>query len=146
MKWIKKIIFGIIWSIVFIRKRHGGTGMLIISVLLILMGGGSAPVFLGLSSSLLASKIDKPLNWWNEHLSTRSKSIIGKLWPWIFIITISYSLFSVELAIFGWPLVHLLDLDVFYVILYIAGNIGTLLMVISIISGVAYDLKKKTEN
>ena len=38
------------------------------------------------------------------------------------------------------PLVQLLDLEVFYVILYIAGNIGTLLMVISIISGVGYDL------
>ncbi|MFX1569074.1 MAG: hypothetical protein ACFFCV_11985 [Promethearchaeota archaeon] len=132
---------GIIWSIAFIRKKYGGLGMFIISILLLLMGGGSAPVFLGLVSSLLASKINKPLNWWNTHLSTKSKKFLGKLWPWSIIITVSYSLFSVELAIFGWPLIYLLDLEVFYVILYIAGNIGTLLMVISIISGVGYDLK-----
>ena len=134
---------GIIWSIAFIRKKYGGIGMLIISILLFLIGGGSAPVFLGLVSSLLASRINKPLNWWNKHLSTKSKKFLAKLWPWSIIIAISYSLFSVELAIFGWPLIYILDLEVFTVILYIVGNVGTLIMVISIISGVGYDLKIK---
>jgi hypothetical protein len=119
--------------------------MFIISISLTLIGGGRAPLIFGVISSILATRIYKKLNWWNDHLSEKTENIFARLWPWSFIIAVGISLFSVKLAVFGWPFILFLDLDIFYILLYISGNVSTLFLVIAILSGIGYDLKNAEE-
>ncbi len=137
-------ILGIVWSIAFIRKRYGSLGMLIISVLLVLIGGGSPPMTIGIISSILATRINKPLNWWDRHLSTKTQESLSKVWPWGLVIWLVVSLFSVELAIFGWPFAFLLELDAFFILLNIMGFISDIPLAFSIINAIGYDLNNKT--
>ena len=49
-----------IWSLFFVDRKHGALILMLLSILLFLVGGGFAPIFMAVVASLTASRINKP--------------------------------------------------------------------------------------
>src|SRR3990172_13342970 len=94
-----------IWAVAFVQRKYGALILLLLSIVLFLVGGGSPPIFLGVVASLVATRINKPLAWWHAHLSVNVRGFLAKLWPWSMIVFVFMFWFAVAIAITGWPIV-----------------------------------------
>jgi hypothetical protein len=146
MSGILSILLGvlvILWSILFIDRRHGAGVLLLLCILLFLTGGGFAPIFMAVLASLAATQIGKPMKFWSR-LPEGLLRLLARIWLVSLIALVILFLISVEIAIFGWPLTVLLDdtssLRMLYDLSY--GMIG--LMLLSIISGFAFDIQQQS--
>ena len=72
----------IVWSALFVQKKHGAAILLLLSIALLLFGGGFGPISLLIVACIGASRIGKPLKWWRSNLSTRLWRFLATLWPW----------------------------------------------------------------
>jgi len=83
---ILAVIIGLlilIWSTAFVQRKNGGTILILLSIALLLFGGGIFPPLIGIVGGAAGVKINKPL--------TRNQpgSILrfgAKLWPWPLVI------------------------------------------------------------
>ena len=86
---ILAIILGlitIIWSLCFVHHRYGGQVLILLSIALLLFGGGIFPPLIGIIGGTFGTHINKPLSWWRSHLSGRPLLVLVKLWPWTIIL------------------------------------------------------------
>ncbi len=144
---ILAIIVGIlvtVWAVAFVHKKFGAIVLLLLSIVLFLVGGGSPPLFLGVVASAVATRINKPLKWWDSHLSVNIRGSLAKLWPWSILFFVFLFWFSVAIAITGWPL------TVFdasgtnsYAVLSVLGYISDLIMILVVIAGFASDIHRR---
>ena len=74
----------ILWSAAFIQKKQGAAVLFLLSVLLLLVGGGFGPISLLITACIGASRINKPLAWWRAHPPTSLARVLAKSWPWWF--------------------------------------------------------------
>lgn len=72
----------IVWSAAFIQRKHGATVLLLLSVLLLFVGGGFGPISLLITACIGASRINKPLTWWRAHLAASLRRVLAKTWTW----------------------------------------------------------------
>jgi hypothetical protein len=136
----------VIWAEAFIEKKYGTRVLLLLSIILLLVGGGFGSAFLGTIASLVATQINKPLSWWRTHLTNRLRNMLVKLWPWALIIYLFFFLSSIEIAIFGIPLLWLFSADVTYGILLNLGPISDVFLLVAILTAFAYDIQKQTDS
>ncbi len=76
------MIFGlliVIWAARFVQKKHGAVVLFLLSIILLLVGGGFGPITLLITASIAVAKIDKPLIWWRSHLSPRSRLLLAEM-------------------------------------------------------------------
>jgi len=78
----------LVWAVVFVQRKNGGLVMIILSIVMLLVGGGFGPPLLGIIIGVAATRINAPLTWWRAHLSVGSRRFLGKLWPWFFVISL----------------------------------------------------------
>lgn len=83
---ILAVIIGLlvlIWSAVFIQRKHGGIILILLSVALLLFGGGLFPPLIGIVGGIAGMKINKPLP------GKQPNSILrfgARMWPWPLVI------------------------------------------------------------
>ncbi|MBN2258073.1 MAG: hypothetical protein JW704_09640 [Anaerolineaceae bacterium] len=135
----------IIWAWVFIDKLFGARVLLILSVILLLVGGGFGSAFLGIIASLTATQINKPLSWWRHHLDKNLRNILNKLWPCALIVYQIFFISSIGIAIFGIPLLWLFNADTTYSILLNLGPISDIFLLVAILSAFSSDIQKQAE-
>ena len=83
---ILSVIIGLvllIWSIFFVQRRYGGWGMILLSVVLLLFGGGLFPPLIGIVGGVAGIKINKSVKRKSVSNLTRFAS---RLWPWTLVI------------------------------------------------------------
>lgn len=97
----------VVWAARFIDKKYGAGILFLLSVLLFLVGGGFAPIFLTLLAAFTAARINRPLRWWRRHVPAVIQAFLAWLWPGSLIAFLLLFFISVEIAIFGYPLVGL---------------------------------------
>lgn len=68
----------IAWSVWFIQKKHGGLGLILLSILLLLFGGGFFPPLIGLVAGAAGAQINRPVNGQPGALMR----FAARLWPW----------------------------------------------------------------
>ncbi len=68
----------IVWSVFFMHKKSGPTIYLVLFIVLLLFGGGIAQIIFIPWFWLVATRINKPLNWWREKLSPGLKAPLSK--------------------------------------------------------------------
>ena len=144
MTGILAIVFGLLvltCAVVYVDRKHGAGALMLLSTTLWLVGGGFAPIFISILASVTATKINKPLNWWRQHLSPKVRDFLAQLWPWSLIGFVLLFLVSVEIAIFGYPLVWFLGVEVSYLIQTILAFISVGLMPAAIVTTFAHDIK-----
>ena len=146
---ILAVVFGIlvtIWSVFYLNRKHGALILMLLSVILFLVGGGFAPIFMALIASMTASRIDKPLDWWQKMLPPSVRKFLAKIWAGVLITFTAVFLISVISAIFGWPLTAFFDADTSNGYLNSLANLMVGLMLLSSLCGIAYDIQKRIEN
>jgi len=74
----------ILWSAAFIQTKHGAAVLFLLSVVLLLVGGGFGPISLLIVACIGASRIDRPLTWWRSHLPANLRRVIARSWIWWF--------------------------------------------------------------
>ena len=137
----------VIWAVAFISKRPGAIVLLVLSITLFLVGGGSPPIFLGVVAAAVATRINKPLKWWQTHLSDNVRNYFAKLWPGSIIVFVFMFWFSVAAAITGWPLT-IFDATGTntYAILSVLGYVSDVVMVLVVVAAFAHDIHRKARN
>jgi hypothetical protein len=133
-----------IWACGFIHRKYGARTLMSLCIILFLVGGGSPPLFGGTVASITATRIDQPLMWWRTHLSNNMQNVLVRLWSWSFILFVITSLFAVEIAVLGYPLIWFLSTNIVYIILWIMGPLSDVPLVVSTIAAIAYDIQKRT--
>ena len=82
---ILAVLFGLlimIWSALFVQKRHGSLILILLCIPLLLFGGGLFPPLIGIIAGALGTRINKPLNPEGSRLSGALLRTLALLWPW----------------------------------------------------------------
>jgi hypothetical protein len=145
---ILAILFGlavVIWAGWYIERKHGAPILLALSVILFLVGGGFAPIFLTLLGFAAATRIGKPLRVWRRLLPGPVRSVFGALWPWLLIALLVLFVLTVEVAIFGYPLRWLFNADTLYAVQWTSGYVMLGLTVLCLPAAFATDIGRLIE-
>jgi len=127
----------IVWSVVFVQRKHGGLILILLSIIMLLVGAGFAPPIMGILAGVAGLGINAR-TWWGTRLPINIQHFLAKSWPWIFGICLVNSVFLVVGSII---LVYFFDLnnpDLFVNSFFFA--IVSLLL--SIFTGAAYDVQR----
>jgi hypothetical protein len=76
----------LVWTFWFIDGKFGGLVLIALSIVALLVGGGIAPVLLGIIAGAAATRINAPLTWWRDHVGIGLRRFLGKLWLPVFIV------------------------------------------------------------
>jgi hypothetical protein len=74
----------LVWAIKFVQRKHGGQVMMLLSIIMLLVGGGIFPPIIGLMLGALGTRINAPFTGWRAHLPVGLRLSLGKVWPWLF--------------------------------------------------------------
>jgi hypothetical protein len=72
----------LVWATLFVQRKNGGLIMILLSIAMLLVGGGIFPPILGIMIGAVGVGINAPLTWWRAHLSVGFRNFLKKLWPW----------------------------------------------------------------
>ena len=117
-----------IWAAAFVQSKNGGIVLILLSIALLLVGGGLFPPVIGIIAGVVATKIKAPL-------TRRPGSVLrfsAKLWPWPLV---AFFVWVFGQFIVGYFFNEFLQKSGFLIPLLIIG-----LLVLSILTGYAYDL------
>lgn len=132
-----------IWAAAFVQRKYGARILFFLSVLLWLVGGGFAPIVFTIFASATATRINKPLMWWQAHLTVTVRGVLARSWPWSIIALVVTFWTGVEIAIFGYPLLWFFNADITYSIQFTLAIIMLLLMLAAILAAFAHDIQKQ---
>lgn len=131
----------LVWATLFVQRRNGGLVMILLSIAMLLVGGGIFPPILAALIGIVATRIHSPLNWWRTHLSPSTRQFLASLWPWSYAASIiAWLCMFPGLALLG----YFFGVDnpaVILVILCFA--LGDLLL--TAFGGFAYDTRRPTD-
>ncbi len=71
----------LLWSVLFVQRRHGGWGMILLSILLLLVGGGIFPPVLGILVGVVGTRINAPASPAKANQPGRFQRLLVWLWP-----------------------------------------------------------------
>lgn len=125
----------LLWSVLFVHRKYGGWVMILLSIAMLLVGGGIFPPIFGMLIGAVATRIHTPVSSPEVYRLNRFRRFLARLWPW-----------SYASCIIGWlcllPGVRLLEhffggdiTGIILVILFFV--LGT--FVLTLVSGIARD-------
>jgi hypothetical protein len=91
-----------IWSIGFVHKRNGTLVLLLLSVGLLLAGGGIGQVVPFILTCLVATRINRPLIWWRRALPAGARKTLAGFWPGCLVLSVVLFAVALAIAIFGY--------------------------------------------
>ena len=117
----------IIWAASFLHRKSGGLVLILLSIALLLVGGGLFPPVIGIVAGVVGTRINTP----QVQRTSKLSRFLAALWPWPLV------------AFFLWTLGQFLIGHFFNAFLMRSGYVSPLmivgLMVLSIVSAFAYD-------
>ena len=128
--------FVIIWSVKFVHKKNGVLILFVLSITQMLVGGGWV-IDLAIITSILSTRIDKPLEWWRTHLPKKLQYWLAKLLP---LSLLGYAIISLGMLVLTIVGVNDVTMTQPMEILAIAMFLPILLM---ILGGLAQDIQRK---
>lgn len=127
------------WSAAFVQRKNGGLIQLCLSIAMLLVGGGFAPPIVGILASVAGLGINTSYTWWRTHLPVALRRVLAQVWPWVFGVNVINGVFLVVGSVI---LVYVFALnapDLFVNSFFLA----IVLLLLSIVTGVAYDLQNR---
>ncbi len=131
----------LVWATLFVQRKNGGLIMMLLSIAMLLVGGGIFPPILGIIIGAVGTRINTPPARWYAHLPMSFRRFAGKLWAGSYIACIIawLSMFP-GLAFIGY-FFRVNDPTLILVVLFFA--LGTLLL--TVFSGFAYDIERQID-
>jgi len=80
----------LVWAIWFVQRKHGGQVLMLLSIAMLLVGGGLFPPVFGIILGAAATRIpspvrtNTPLAWQPVRRSQGLRHLLARLWPWLF--------------------------------------------------------------
>lgn len=131
----------IVWSVAFVQRKNGGLILLLLSIAMLLVGGGFAPPVIGVLASVSGLGINSPHNWWRTHLPVNVRRVLAQVWPWVFGVCVINGVFLVVGSII---LVYAFGLN--NPDLFVNGFFFAIISVLlSIFTGIAYDIQNNKQ-
>ncbi len=78
----------IVWAIALTHRKLSGKALVLLSIVLLLVGGGFGPPLLGTLVGLVATRVHSSFAWWRAHVNARVRGALTRLWPWLLAISI----------------------------------------------------------
>ena len=75
-------IIMMIWAGAFVQRKSGGVILILLSIALLLVGGGLFPPVIGIVAGIVGTTINKPIT----KQPTRLSGFLARLWPWPFVV------------------------------------------------------------
>ncbi len=136
------ILVGLIiitWSALLVQRRWGGLALVMLSIALLLVGGGFAPPLLGILAGVAGLGIHSPYAWWRSHLPATMRHVLAQAWPWIFA---AFVINGVFLVIGSVLLVYLSGFN--KPELFVSSFLLALvLLLLTILTGIGYDTQNE---
>jgi hypothetical protein len=125
------------WAAAFVQRKHGGAVLILLSIAMLLVGGGFGSPIIGTLAGIAGTSINAPLTWWRTRLAGNAGRFLAQLWPWVFGVAFINGVFLFVGAIFlvyafGWGNEDLYLNSFFFAVVS---------LLLTIITGVAYDLQ-----
>ena len=135
---ILTIIFSlaaIVWPAAFVQRKNGGWVLIVLSIAMLLVGGGFGPPIIGILAGVAGTGISSPLTGWRKRLPVNVRHSLAKLWPWVFGACVISGVFLVVgsvilVCFFGLNNPDLFSNSFYFVVLSLP---------LTILTGVAYD-------
>jgi hypothetical protein len=128
-----------LWSAVFIQRKHAGLILILFSVLQLLVGGGMMPIFLAITAGIVATGINTPLTWWRTYLPVGMRRLLSRLFPWSFGAFLCLYFTALEIAIVGYVPGMPEPLSILWTTAYLLMGV----FLFTAVAGLAYDLQKQ---
>ena len=84
------------WSAAFVQRKHGGRVLILLSIALLLFGGGFFPPLIGLVGGAAGTQINKPLS----GKPGRVTRWVARLWPWPLVLLVGWLLAQFPIGYF----------------------------------------------
>ena len=125
----------IVWAAAFLGKRHAGAILILLSLVMLLVGGGFAPPLIGIIAGVAGLGINAQAPRWSQNLPVKLRSFLVAAWPWIFgVCVINGVILFGGTLIFGYIIgLNMPQVWVFCFLLAIP------LLILTILTGVVYD-------
>jgi hypothetical protein len=117
----------IVWAAGFLKRKRGGVVLILLSIALLLVGGGLFPPVIGIVAGVVGTRINVP----PAQRTSRLSRFLAALWPWPLV---AFFVWTFGQFVFGYFFNELLMRSGYVSPLMIVG-----LMVLSIVSAFAYD-------
>lgn len=73
----------LMWATLFIQRKHGGPVLILLSVILLLVGGGFAPPILGIILGATGTKVNSTWAQWSTRRPGWSRRFLAGAWGWL---------------------------------------------------------------
>lgn len=132
----------IIWSVRFVHTPRGPLVFLLLFILLFLVGGGIGQIAFFIPAWAVATRIHKPLNWWQSVLPAGIRSGLARVWPGVLAVASLLILTALVIATFGYiPGVQ--DMErVLHITLSLVGA-SLLFFLLAFVAGFARDIEQR---
>jgi hypothetical protein len=129
----------LVWAALFVQTRYRSWGLILLSVVLLLVGGGIGPPVIGILAGVAGLGIHASYSWWRQHLPAPAQSVLASLWPWVFGLCALNGVFLVLgsvllVSVFGLNAPELFVDSFFF---------ATVSLLVTMGLGVAYDLQQR---
>ncbi|MFX1517663.1 MAG: hypothetical protein ACFFC6_15270 [Promethearchaeota archaeon] len=124
----------IIWSIAFVYKKYGVLVLFVLSITQMFVGGAWV-IDLAIITCVLATRIDKPLNWWRSHLPQNIQLWLTKFLPFSIIVYAIVAFSMLNLTILG------VNNRTFIDLIGILAAFMFVPMLLMIFGGITYDIQ-----
>lgn len=132
----------IIWSIRFIHTQRGPLIFLLLFILLFFVGGGIGQVAFFVPAWLVATRIHKPLSWWQNVLPPSVHSVLAVVWPWVLAVASVLILIALIIAVFGY-LPGIQDMDQVLSITLLIVGLSLACFLLAFVAGFAHDIRQR---
>lgn len=131
-------IMVIVWSVWFVQRKKGGLILILLSITMMLTGGGVGPPVIGILAGTAGLGINASHNWWKKNLSVNIRALLAKFWPWIFGITVLNGVFLVIVSVILVYSIGFNNPDLFVMNFFFS----VIFQLFTIFTGIAYDIRK----
>lgn len=80
----------VIGSIGFVQRKYGGLDLILLSIALLLVGGGFVSPLIGVIAGGAGATIGAPLRWWRTRVPTLTLRLLAALWPGTLVVLLAW--------------------------------------------------------
>lgn len=130
------------WSLFALDRRHAGAGLVLLSVAMLVVGGGFGPPILGMLAGMLAGAARASEMRWSRRLAGRGGRLLCALWPGLFWLCAVNAGFLVVGSLVVGAVFDLAMPDVFVGSLFVV----VVTMPVAALAGIAAQLRREADS